>query len=138
MNMPVSTDDFTIYRGERKIWTITLTDITGNRVDLTSATGLYFTVRNAVPGTAITADTDAGVLFALSANYGINVLNPPASGQFEIVVDKGQTTAVSAAPALNSPTKYLYGLEYVPTGETSPRVLAEGNFWVYPDIVKAV
>lgn len=137
--MPVATDDMVIYRGEKKTWQFTLRDISGNVVNLTGVTaGLYFTVRYTIPTAGTPNDTDASALFALTQTNGITAISAGVSGIFEITVDKGQTSGLNPTAAMNMPLKFLYGLEYVPTGETSPRVLAQGNFYVYPSIVMAV
>lgn len=137
--MPVATDDMLIYRGEKKVWQFTLRDISNTVVNLTGVTtGLYFTVRYSIPTAGQTADNDTSALFALTQSNGISAISAGVSGIFEITVDKGLTTGLNPTAALNSPLKFYYGLEYVPTGETSPRVLAQGNFYVYPSIVMAV
>jgi hypothetical protein len=118
--------DLTIYRGEQMVWQITATENSA-AIDLTGAS-LYFAVRDGYP--ASTVVTEAGALIAKSTADDIT-LTTPASGIFEIAFDKADTNTLS-------PGIYLYGFEYVPSGETDPQILAQGKFSILEDVVRAV
>jgi hypothetical protein len=131
----IATNDMNIFRGERKQWTVTVRDAANSAVNLASASA-WFTVRTVVPAGTVTADTDAAVVIAKKMNTGI-VIASTAGGQFQITLDKADTYSLTAID-MQRPVQYLYGIEYKPTAQADPVVIAQGNFFLYCDIVRSV
>ncbi len=131
--MPVLTDELTLYRGERRIWAGAVKDDAGAVVDITDAS-LYFTVRSTFPAGTITDDTDSDVLFKKTVGSGITFSGLP-DGKFEIRVDKADTNTVEIGDAGKG---YKYAVEIVESGQSDPKVLAQGILTLLTDIVRGV
>jgi hypothetical protein len=119
-----------ITRGEKRAYVATITS-DGVAVNLTSAVAVRFTVRSAYPSASLTADTDA--LFTKSVGSGI-VLTTPASGIVTITVDKADTNSISIDDS--GTLVAYYGLEYIASGESDPKVAAQGTFTISADVVR--
>ena len=121
--------DFEMFRGEERVWTLTITE-DGAAVDLSLAT-IKFAVRSKYPHGSIISDADA--IFTCVSPTEI-LLTAPALGIVELVVAKAKTYSLD----ITVNTTYRYGLEYVSNGGTELRVVAQGNFTIHPDIVRAL
>lgn len=128
--MGVSTSELSIYRGERKVWQVSVTDAAGAAVNLTGA-GIYFAVRTAIPAGDVVDDTGAAI--AKAVGTGITVTDA-AGGVFKIALEGADTNALD--PGADG-LRLHYGLELVEIGETEPVVLARGILVVLADIVRA-
>jgi len=117
-----------MYRGEERVWTMTITE-DSTAINLLGAT-LKFTVREVFPSGTITSDANA--LFTCTSPTEI-LLTQPTDGIVELVISKAKTNTIR----ITGITEYQYGLEYVPSGSTDPRVIAQGLFTIYPDVVRA-
>ena len=119
---------FEMYRGEERVWTMTITE-DSTAINLLGAT-LKFTVREVFPSGTITSDADA--VFTCTSPTEI-LLTQPTDGIVELVISKAKTNTIR----ITGITEYQYGLEYVPSDSTDPRVIAQGLFTLYPDVVRA-
>lgn len=117
--------DITLYRGEKKVYECTATE-GGTAVNLTGAT-VYFAVWPDYPASSVLADTYAMIAKSTADDIA---LTTPASGIFEITFEKADTNTLE-------PGEYVCGFEYIPSGETEPRVLAQGTFTILADVVRA-
>ncbi len=113
----------TIYRGEKKTWTCTVTS-GGTALDLTGAT-IRFAVRDAYPPSSIIADGDA--LISKSTASGITITNE-AGGIFTLTLLKADTNTLACGD-------YQYGIEYE-NASGGPFVIDQGTFTIDPDIVR--
>lgn len=123
--------DLEMRRGEVKVWQYTLTEA-GTAVSLTGAT-IHFTVRPSYPLGTITGDTDATI--TRNSNSSGIVITQPASGMFEVTLLHTHTNALEVG---QEGIGYLYGIEYIPTGETEPRWAGGGSLTIYPDTVRVI
>lgn len=118
-----------MYRGEQMVWEFTITE-SGVAVDLTGAT-VKFAVYANYPSASLTADTTA--VISKTTSSGI-VLTDADAGIFELTISKADTNSIEMVKDTN---EYVYGVEYIPAGETEPRVIGTGKFILYPDVVRA-
>ena len=119
-------NELTIYRGETKTWTFT---VTNNAVvmDITLAT-IKFAARKQWPTATTVADTDANI--AKSTSSGI-VITDGANGEFELTLLHADTNALAIGD-------YFYGVEMIPAGETEPLVVVQSTLTIEADIVRAI
>jgi hypothetical protein len=122
----MASTDLTMYRGENKTWTFTVTE-GGSAVDLTGAS-IYFAAWVGIPASSIVADTTASI--SKSTVSGITITNG-TGGVFDLAFVKATTNSLE-------PGGYLYGVEYIPNGQTEARVICTGVLTIYPDFVRAV
>lgn len=128
--MGIIIQNIEMYRGSHRYWNVTVKNSAGSPVNLTGAS-IRFTVRSSVPPGSVTADTDA--VFTLTVGAGITILAPATNGIFEIEVVKAKTDSLNIG---SQDAYYLYGLEYIPSGQTDPIMLGQGTFTIKPDIVR--
>lgn len=126
--MPVATTPLEMYRGAKTQWQITVTGSSGAGEDMSSGS-LLFTVRNAIPSGSVNGDSDSAVVFRLTSASGISVSGCTAT----LTASKAATCALTLNVEGQS---FYYGLEYIPSGDTEPRVLAAGPFKILPDVVR--
>jgi hypothetical protein len=118
--------DIVVTRGCYTVATCTATE-NGSALNITGA-AIYFAARTSYPLSSEITDTAATM--AKSTANDIAITNG-AGGVFTITFDKADTNTLSIGT-------YVYGIEYVPQGETDPRLLQQGNLTINPDIVRAV
>lgn len=129
--MPVQTATLEIYRGEEKTWLFTVSASDGQAEDLTSAS-LLFAVRDEYPSGSV--GNDAGAVFTRSQSTGCGI-TANASGQVYVTAASFNTASLSV---LVEGTPYIYGLELRASSAVGPRVLAQGQFKVKPDVVRGM
>jgi hypothetical protein len=119
--------DITLIRGEHAIYTITVTEA-GVAVDLTGVIIMRWVMRTVYPAASVIADTDA----TLTKNIGTGLtLTAPASGQLEIEFTRANTNSLEIGT-------YVYGLEYIPVGDTDPIVINQGCMNISADVVRGL
>lgn len=118
-------NELTITRGCRTVYTFTVTENSA-AVNLTGAT-IYFEARTDYPASSVV--TNAGAVIAKTTAGDITITDA-AGGVFEILFTKADTNTLT-------PCLYYYGIEYVPQGETDPRLIQQGQLVINPDVVRA-
>jgi hypothetical protein len=118
-----------MFRGEQKVWQITVEE-NGAAVELTNAT-IKFAAYASYPAGTVTDDTNA--IIAKTTSDGI-VITDGSNGVFELTVEKDDTYSIEISKSRNL---YVYGLEFIPYGQTEPRSLGNGYLILYPDVVRA-
>jgi hypothetical protein len=117
-----------IYRGEGKTWSGAATN-NGAVVNLLGST-VYFTVYPDYPASTVTTDAGATIK-KLSSVAGEITLTDPTNGLFEVALVKADTNSLT-------PGDFVYGIEVMLSGATSPVVLGQGIITVLADVVRAV
>lgn len=124
-------EELIVYRGERRGWTFVIQEGNGDFVDITGA-NIRFTVRLEYPIATLVDDTDGGVLLTKSVGSGIS-LSDAVNGEFEILMSKADTNTQE----VNAGGKgYLYEISLVESGQSEPRIIANGPFILKSDIVR--
>ena len=118
--------ELSIYRGETKTWTFTVTD-NGVAMDITLAT-INFAARRTLPGGTIVSDADAAI--AKSTAGGI-VITDGVNGVFELTLLKADTNTLEV-------DQYYYGVKLIPAGETEPYVVEEDILNILAHPVRAI
>jgi hypothetical protein len=119
--------DLAITRGEHVVYTITLTE-SGAAVDLTGVTTMRWTMRTNYPASSVISDADATLSKTIGS--GLTVTNP-TSGVVELEIVKADTNLLPIGI-------YVFGLKYLPLGETEPRVIVQGNVILSADVVRGL
>lgn len=104
-------NDLSIYEGEDKIWTVTITDSSGNPIDITGYTFLFVVKENIND-----SDDDAIIDKEITSH------SDPTNGVTEITINSSDTNNLSG--------KYLYDYQWLDTSTKRRAVLKKANFTV--------
>ena len=101
--------DLSIYEGEDKTWTVTITNSSGTAIDITGYTFLFIVK-------SLISDTDANAII----NKKITSHSDPTNGVTEIAIDSADTNNING--------KYIYDYQWLDVSTKRRVVLKNAGF----------